>query len=164
MINLTEQNFEFHLKAGRWIVDVWQDGCADCNAFAPIFRTAEKQNKTATKFANFKVPRQGASEFRTKYLKFEKGEPAASPTVIVFEDGKMIKRVAGVVDLFSLSGLVENSELPDLKKIPKNELKIMAFDCMENIGMYGALQADSQIFYGKLQEAINSPVEEETKE
>ena len=155
MINLNEQNFDFHLKTGKWIVDVWQEECGDCQAYAPVFLYAEKKNSSDIKFANYKVPRKSPSEFKRKYLNFEKGEVPASPTTMLFEDGKMIKRICGFQTLHTITGLIESKEIPDLTKLDKKELKIMAFDAMENANTYGALQNESNVFLGKIQEAIN---------
>lgn len=154
MINLNESNFkEIISKTPRLVVDVWQEGCEPCSKFAPIFMFAEKLIP-GLKFANYKVDRNASSEFKREYLKFEKGENASSPTTILFEDGKMVRRIAGYIGIFWLSEFILSGMPKKLEDYSKEQLESLAYRNMRSGELYHAVAEDTNGFVSLLNQEI----------
>lgn len=95
----TQENFETEiLSANRAIVDFWAEWCGPCKMFAPVFHEmAEEMPDTV--FAKVNVDEQNDLAARYKVMMI--------PTVIVFENGKAVKRQSGALTKQALKDLIE---------------------------------------------------------
>jgi thioredoxin 1 len=88
VVHLTDQNFSNLTKNGLVIVDFWADWCAPCKMLAPIMNEIADEMKGKVKVGklNVDISRQVASKFGVRSI----------PTVIIFRNGKEVKRLVGV--------------------------------------------------------------------
>ena len=95
MINI-EKNFNNQVldNKGLTIVDFWAPWCGPCKMFGPIFESVSK-TKSNIKFCKLNVDED--SEGISKKLGV-----MSIPTIILFKDGKEIKRNIGFMDENSL--------------------------------------------------------------
>src|SRR5262245_23168097 len=96
----TDANFERDvLKSGKpAIVDFWATWCAPCRAIAPIID--EVANKNAGKLEVFKVDIDSNPETPAKF------GVRGIPTVILFQNGKVVDQVVGAVPKSALEQLI----------------------------------------------------------
>ena len=78
---------EIHNKKGYALVDFWATWCQPCRMMAPVLESAEKQLGSQINFAKVDVDEQQqlAAEFDIMSI----------PTLVVFKDGKPVKRMSG---------------------------------------------------------------------
>ena len=92
-IALTSQTFDKHVERNEMpvIVDFWAPWCGPCRAMAPIFDKAAKELEPRARFAKVNVDEepQIAARFGIRGI----------PTLIAFENGKVTKQHAGLVDI-----------------------------------------------------------------
>ncbi len=86
--HLTANTFNQHIKGGIAIVDFWAEWCMPCKVMMPILN--ELANTTHAKFKIYKVnvdqQRYLAERFKIRNI----------PTLIIFKNGKEVKRLIGV--------------------------------------------------------------------
>ena len=72
---------------GHALVDFWATWCQPCRMMAPVLESAEKQLGSQINFAKVDVDEQQqlAAEFDIMSI----------PTLVVFKDGKPVKRMSG---------------------------------------------------------------------
>ena len=72
---------------GSALVDFWATWCQPCRMMAPVLESAEKQPGSQITFAKVDVDEQQhpAAEFDIMSI----------PTLVVFKDGKPVKRMSG---------------------------------------------------------------------
>lgn len=155
MITLNDQNYKKILEKGRFVIDVWQDGCEPCKMYGPLFRACE-QSFDGVKFAQFKVNRQGSSEFRREFLTFAKDEFAGSPTTILVEDGKMIRRYCGYMNAIFLEEFITTGVPKEFEKYEKKDLEALGFQTIKAIEAFEALKQDSIMLMDKIHGAIGT--------
>ena len=83
MIELTKDNFEEETKTGKIVVDCWAKWCGKCKMLKPKFEELAQKN-TDYKFCTLDVDAFPVA--------IEKLNIANLPTILVFEDGKEVKR------------------------------------------------------------------------
>ena len=100
MINI-ENNFNEEVlnNKGITIVDFWAPWCGPCKMFSPIFERA-KENHSDIKFCKFNVDED------TNDISKDFGVMSI-PTVVVFKDGKEIKRNIGFMNQDDLNDFLE---------------------------------------------------------
>lgn len=102
MININN-NFEDEIlnSNGLTIVDFWAPWCGPCKMFGPIFENVSKI-KSDIKFCKLNVDEDKeniSKEFGVMSI----------PTIILFKDGKEIKRNIGFMDEDSLINFLEDN-------------------------------------------------------
>lgn len=101
VIHLTDENFQQTISNGVTLVDFHANWCGPCRMIAPIIE--EMANKLNGKAQIGKLDIDQAQE-TTNALQI-----TSVPTIILFKNGKEVKRVVGVKDLDYLMSLVESS-------------------------------------------------------
>lgn len=99
-INLTNANFDEIVVNSDIpvIVDFWAPWCGPCKMFAPIFNDVSKKYPLKATFV--KVNTENEQILGGKY------HIKSIPTLVIFKDGKEVKRVSGALDPLRLSTLV----------------------------------------------------------
>jgi len=90
VINLTRENFEKEVVdfKGTVLVDFWASWCMPCRMLSPIV-DAVGEEVTDAKIAKINVDEQESLASRFDVMSI--------PTLIVFKDGKEVRRSVGVV-------------------------------------------------------------------
>jgi thioredoxin 1 len=99
--HLNEGNFHNEVAQGVTLVDFYADWCGPCKAIAPIVAELADEMNGKASIAKVNVDdAQGiAGEFNV----------ASIPTLILFKDGKEVKRVVGIKDKNSLRDMIQAS-------------------------------------------------------
>ena len=99
-IDLNESNFDHVIVNSDIpvIVDFWAPWCGPCKMFAPIYK--EVSQKYPLKALFTKVNTEEEQNLGAKYA------IRSIPTLVVYKNGKEIKRVSGALDPLRLSNLV----------------------------------------------------------
>ena len=84
---INSSNFSEKISKGKSLVDFWASWCGPCMMFAPTFEETSKETKDV-KFYKLDVDKNG--DIAQHY------EIRGIPTLILFEDGKEIKRITGM--------------------------------------------------------------------
>ena len=98
VMNLTKDNFEKEVAEGTVLVDFWAPWCMPCRMLSPIV-DAVGEEVTGAKIAKINVDEQESLAARFNVMTI--------PTLIVFKDGKEVKRSVGVIpkeDVIKLLG------------------------------------------------------------
>jgi len=84
---LNNKNFKMQIRKGIVMVDFWASWCAPCKMMTPILNEiAEKESKRVqVAKVNVEYNQHLAKKFKVKNI----------PTLIIFQDGKEIKRIMG---------------------------------------------------------------------
>jgi len=90
VINLTRDNFEKEVVdfKGTVLVDFWAPWCMPCRMLSPVV-DAVSEEVTNAKVAKINVDEQESLAARFEVMSI--------PTLIVFKDGKEVKRSVGVI-------------------------------------------------------------------
>lgn len=88
VIHLNDKNFANVTKTGMVIVDFWAEWCGPCKMIVPTFNEIADEYKGKVRVAKLNVDesRQTAAKFSIRSI----------PTVIIFKNGKEVKRLVGV--------------------------------------------------------------------
>ena len=85
---LSNKNFKAHIKSGIVLVDFWAPWCAPCRMMAPILNDIAETESDKVTIAKINVDNQQqlAQKFKIRNI----------PTLIMFDNGKEVKRFSGV--------------------------------------------------------------------
>jgi len=100
-IELNDSNFD-HVVVNSEIpviVDFWAPWCGPCKMMAPVFKEVAKKYPLKAMFA--KVNTEDQQNLGAKY------SIRSIPTLIIYKNGKEIKRVSGALDPQTLTNLVD---------------------------------------------------------
>ena len=102
-IDLNESNFDHVIVNSEIpvIVDFWAPWCGPCKMMAPIFNEVAQKYPLKALFA--KVNTEEQQNLGSKYA------IRSIPTLVVYKNGKEIKRVSGALDPLKLSNLVNEN-------------------------------------------------------
>ena len=84
---INSDNFNEEISKGKSMVDFWASWCGPCRMLAPIFEELSKEVKNVN---FFKLNVDENSDVAQQY------EVQGIPTLILFQNGKEIKRIVGV--------------------------------------------------------------------
>ena len=94
----TDDNFENGISQGVVLVDFYADWCGPCRMLAPVVE--ELAQEMAGKMTVAKVDTDQSVNVAAKF------EVTSIPTLILFKDGQVAKRVVGLKDLDALRKMV----------------------------------------------------------
>ena len=88
VINLTDLNFQNKIKTGMVLVDFWASWCMPCKMMIPVLNEVaeETQGKVTIAKVNVDEQKATAAKFGIRSI----------PTMILFQNGREVKRIVGV--------------------------------------------------------------------
>ena len=88
IIHVNDSNFKQYIRSGIVIVDFWAEWCTPCKMMVPVLNQIAEEEKGRVKVCKLNVDKvkKTASKFAVKSI----------PTLIVFKNGKEMKRIVGV--------------------------------------------------------------------
>ena len=100
VINLTRDNFEAEVTEfkGTGLVDFWASWCMPCKMLSPVVDEVAEE-VTSAKVAKVNVDEQQSLAARFNVMSI--------PTLIVFKDGKEVRRSVGVIPKEAVKELVK---------------------------------------------------------
>ena len=101
LVHLTDENFQQTIENGVTLVDFYATWCGPCRMIAPIIEQLAGMVQGKARIAKLDIDQAQQS---TNFLQI-----TSVPTVILFKDGKEIKRVVGVKDLDYFFNLIQSS-------------------------------------------------------
>ena len=101
IIELTDDNFDSHVKKGNLVVDFWASWCGPCRMMEPHFEEAAEELKGKVKFAKVNVEQNSDLANRFQVMSI--------PTIIYFKDGEQVNRVTGAMPSDEIVASAEES-------------------------------------------------------
>ena len=100
VINLTRDNFEAEVTEfkGTVLVDFWASWCMPCKMLSPVV------DEVAEEVTSIKVAKVNVDEQQSLAARFD---VMSIPTLIVFKDGKEVRRSVGVIPKEAVKELVK---------------------------------------------------------
>ena len=95
---LSDDNFEEGVAGGVVLVDFYADWCGPCRMLTPIVE--ELAQEMSGKIVVAKVDTDKSVNVAAKF------EVTSIPTLILFKDGTVVKRVVGLKDLDTLRSMI----------------------------------------------------------
>lgn len=100
--HLDDTNFEKEIATGATLVDFYADWCGPCRMMTPVIE--EIANQLGDKLSVGKLDIDASQQTTTTF------NVTSIPTLILFKNGKEVRRIVGLKDPESLKKLI----LPDL--------------------------------------------------
>lgn len=101
LVHLTDENFQQTIATGVTLVDFHATWCGPCRMIAPIVEQLSGMMQGKAQIAKLDIDQ---AQQTTNSLQI-----TSVPTVILFKDGKEVKRVVGVKDLDFFVNLIQAS-------------------------------------------------------
>lgn len=100
-INLHDNDFKSSTSSGVVLVDFYADWCGPCRAMAPTIDDLSNEYQGKVKIAKINIDKEKntTASFNISSL----------PTIIVFKDGREIKRISGQSDKQTLNKLIQGA-------------------------------------------------------
>ncbi len=100
IVHLTDENFQESIANGVTLVDFYATWCGPCRMIAPIVEQLAGMVQGKARIAKLDIDQ---AQQATNTLQI-----TSVPTVILFKDGKEVKRVVGVKDLDFFLNLIQS--------------------------------------------------------
>jgi thioredoxin 1 len=100
LVKLTEENFQQEIAKGVTLVDFYATWCGPCRMIAPIVEQLAGMLNGKARIAKLDID-EAQETANSLHI-------TSIPTLILFKDGKEVKRVVGVKDLDYLLNLVQS--------------------------------------------------------
>lgn len=100
LVHLTDENFQQTIEKGVTLVDFYATWCGPCRMIAPIIEQLASMLHGKARVAKLDIDQ---AQQATGTLQI-----TSVPTVILFRDGKEMKRVVGIKDLDYFLNLVHS--------------------------------------------------------
>jgi len=88
VLNLTANRFDEAIANGKVLVDFWAAWCMPCRMVAPVLDELAKEFEGVVTVAKVDIDKESALAARYEVMSI--------PTVVLFQDGREIKRFVGV--------------------------------------------------------------------
>lgn len=98
----TDENFEDGISQGLVLVDFYADWCGPCRMLAPIVEELAQEFEGQLVVA--KVDTDQSVDTASKF------EITSIPTLLLFKEGNLVKRVVGLKDLDALRRMVSEAQ------------------------------------------------------
>ncbi|MEI7981261.1 MAG: thioredoxin [Bacteroidota bacterium] len=85
---LTDQNFQNKIKTGTVLVDFWAAWCMPCKLMVPVLNDVAEETNGKVTIAKVNVDEQKATAAKFGIRSI--------PTMILFQNGREVKRIVGV--------------------------------------------------------------------
>ena len=101
VIHLDDENFKQNISSGVTLVDFFAEWCGPCKMITPIVARLSQSFAGKAKIAKIDIDKSPivTTDF----------EVTSIPTLILFKDGKEIKRIVGLRDEETLKSMIESS-------------------------------------------------------
>lgn len=99
--HLTDENFDDGIAQGVVLVDFYADWCGPCRMLTPIIE--ELAREMSGQIVVAKVDTDKAIEVASNF------EITSIPTILLFKEGVVVKKVVGLKDLDSLRKMVREA-------------------------------------------------------
>lgn len=101
LVYLDDDNFQKTIAKGVTLVDFYADWCGPCRMIAPIIEELSSEFKGKATIAKLDIEKA-----QTVTANFQ---VTSIPTIILFKDGKEVKRIVGLRDKDALKSLVTSA-------------------------------------------------------
>jgi len=101
LLNLDDDSFKENIAHGVTLVDFYADWCGPCKMIAPIIKKLAHSFAGKAKIAKLDIDK--CQDVTTHY------EVTSIPTLILFKDGKEVKRIVGLRDEETLDSMIKSS-------------------------------------------------------
>jgi len=103
ILTLSEKNFHQQTKGKVVLVDFWAAWCAPCRMMAPVLNDVAEELTGTMKVGKINIEQQKslANQFKVRSI----------PTLILFKNGKEVKRFVGIKQKQFLLAEIQNASL-----------------------------------------------------
>jgi thioredoxin 1 len=99
--HLNDGNFEQTIAKGITLVDFYADWCGPCRRIAPVIEELAKEMQGKATVAKLDIEKAQSTTASYQVMSI--------PTIILFKDGKEVKRIVGLSDKATLTKLINSA-------------------------------------------------------
>ncbi len=103
IVMLNEEGFQEAIGRGKVLVDFYADWCGPCRMLSPVLETVASDSEVQKHATVAKIDIDAAQGIASNY------NVTSIPTLILFQDGKELRRIVGLRDANSIKHfIIEN--------------------------------------------------------